>query len=49
MLKPNAKKVASHQEVADLVKEFRNNGGLIHFCKTDSAQGLAKKKYLKRS
>ena len=48
MLKPNAKKVQDHKEVADLVQEYRNNGGLIRYEKAGVASGLHKKKYKKR-
>lgn len=42
MLKPNAAITAKSADLADLVKEYLNNGGQIVVCKTAAAQGVKK-------
>ena len=46
MLKPNAVKVARHEELSALVAQFQSAGNTITTVKAGVAGGLKKKKYI---
>jgi hypothetical protein len=48
MLKPDAKKIATQAETADLIAAFKQRGGVIVKVESGVAEGLKRRKYLKR-
>jgi hypothetical protein len=49
MLKPNAKKELTRSELAALVAEYKNSGGVITHGETGVSQHLNKTRYVGRS
>jgi len=49
MLKPNASKIAKHAAVDEAVGEFLSRGGVIVRHKDAVANGLKKRRYIKRA
>jgi len=48
MLKPNAKKLIDQNELAEMVAEFKQRGGVIQKLDTGVSSGLVKSRYIRR-